>query len=249
MDDAVLDCRDICVRFGSVRAVDGFTFSFHEGRVYSVIGPNGAGKTSLMNALSGRVGMVAGQVLLRGRDISHLRPDQRTLAGLGRSFQVTQVFSGFSVRDNLRIASLAHRREGKVFWSRVGRRRAALERADKVLEEIGLENQASTLADHLSHGDQRALELGLTLVADPSVLLLDEPLAGVGHHRLDDAMQRLARVVADRTVLLIEHNMDVVMGISHEVVVMTQGRVLASGSPTKVQADPRVRAAYLGDSS
>ncbi|MCC6246726.1 MAG: ABC transporter ATP-binding protein [Rubrivivax sp.] len=246
-DEIVLDCRDIHVHFGAVRAVNGFSFGFRRGRIHSVIGPNGAGKTTLMNALSGRVGMAGGQVLLHGRDIGRLRADQRTLAGLGRSFQVTQLFPGFSVRDNLRLAGLAGRREGGVFWSRVGRRRAALARADEVLEQIGLRAQAHSLADELSHGDQRALELGLALVSDPPVLLLDEPLAGIGHHNLNDAMALLTRVVVGRTVLLIEHNMDVVMGVSDEIVVMTQGRMLASGTPADIKANPAVRAAYLGD--
>ncbi|MES2483491.1 MAG: ATP-binding cassette domain-containing protein, partial [Pseudomonadota bacterium] len=160
MVEPVLRCDGIEVRFGPVTAVAGFTFAFYAGRTYAVIGPNGAGKTTLMNALSGRVEVAAGRVLLDGDDITALAAHRRARAGLGRSFQVTQVFPGFSVRDNLRIAALGHERDSGVFWTVLGRRRALQERADQVLEDIGLTTRAATPAESLSHGEQRALELG-----------------------------------------------------------------------------------------
>lgn len=243
----VLQCEGLSVSFGAVRAVADLSFSFLPDRIYSIIGPNGAGKTTLMNVLSGRLRPSAGRVILGGRDVTALAPHERALAGLGRSFQITQIFSGFTVRENLCVAAIARERESFKFWRTLSASRRALERADEVLEQIGLTAYADTPAEVLSHGDQRSLELGLALVADPRVLLLDEPLAGVGHHRLEQSVQLLARVVAGRTVLLIEHNMDLVMNISSEIIVMVQGKLLASGKPADVQRDPAVRAAYLGE--
>ena len=242
-----LRCEDIEVAFGGVRAVDGVSFAFEPNRLYSLIGPNGAGKTTLMNALSGRAQMSRGKVLLDERDVTSLAPYARTRAGLGRSFQITKIFPGMTVFENLRLAAQAHRYRLQPFWRPVARFAGIRDDAERVLAEIGLESAGDVSADNLSHGDQRALELGLTLLSDPKVLLLDEPLAGVGHQDVGKAVERIRRVARDRTVLLIEHNMDVVMEISDQIVVMLAGQILASGTPQAVKGDPRVRAAYLGE--
>lgn len=241
-----LQCEDIQVAFGGLRAVAGVSRSFEAGRIYGLIGPNGAGKTTLMNALSGHATLSAGKVVLNGRDITKLSVHARTRAGLGRSFQITKIFSGMTVLENLKLAAFAHLYRVQPFWMPAGRF-AYVRQSAEILGQIGLERLAHAPAENLSHGDQRALEVGLALLSDPSVLLLDEPLAGVGHERLEQAIELIRRIVAGRTVLLIEHNMDVVMQISDEIVVMVQGQLLASGSPAEIKANPAVRAAYLGN--
>ncbi|HLT27203.1 MAG TPA: ABC transporter ATP-binding protein [Zeimonas sp.] len=247
MNGVSLRCQDIEVAFGGLRAVDGVSYEFEPNRLYSLIGPNGAGKTTLMNALSGRSRLNNGKVLLDGRDITSLAPYQRTRAGLGRSFQITQIFPGATVLENLRLAAQASRYRLQPFWRPVRSFRAIQQDAEAVLAEIGLEPAAHVRAENLSHGDQRALEVGLTLLSRPKVLLLDEPLAGVGVQDIDRSVERIRRIARGRTVLLIEHNMEVVMEISDEIVVMVSGRILASGSPRTVRDDPRVRSAYLGE--
>lgn len=242
-----LKCENIQVSFGGLKAVAGVSHSFESGRLYGLIGPNGAGKTTLMNALSGHATLSGGQVYLDGRDITRLSIHNRTRAGLGRSFQITKVFSGMTVLENLKLAAFAHRYRVQPFWLPAGRFPDVQQDAEAVLEQVGLTALAYAPAENLSHGDQRALEVGLTLLNDPKVLLLDEPLAGVGHERLDQAIELIRRIVVGRTVLLIEHNMDVVMQISDEIVVMVQGQLLAWGSPADVKANPAVRAAYLGE--
>lgn len=241
-----LRCENIQVTFGGLKAVGGVTYSFTTGHLYGLIGPNGAGKTTLMNALSGHATLADGRVFLGGRDVTGLSVHARTRAGLSRSFQITKIFAGLTVLENLQMGAFAHRYRVQPFWLPTRCFREVREDAERVLEQVGLERLAKTPAEYLSHGDQRALEIGLTLLSDPRVLLLDEPLAGVGHDRLEQAIELIRRIVVGRTVLLIEHNMDLVMQVSHEIVVMVQGRLLAAGSPTEIRVNPDVRAAYLG---
>jgi branched-chain amino acid transport system ATP-binding protein len=247
MSGGSLRCDNIQVTYGALKAVAGVTYDFKPGHLYGLIGPNGAGKTTLMNALSGHAALSGGSVHLDGQDITRLSIHARTRAGLGRSFQITKIFPGMTVLENLTMGAFAHRYRVQPFWLPAWRFREVREEAERVLEDVGLTRLARVPAEYLSHGDQRALEVGLTLLSEPRVLLLDEPLAGVGHERLEQAIGLLRRIVAGRTVLLIEHNMDVVMQISHEIVVMAQGQLLASGTPAEVRANPAVRAAYLGD--
>lgn len=247
MTRGVLRCDNIHVAYGPFRVLNGISYEFRPGRVYGLIGPNGAGKTTFMNALSGHIRPVEGRAYLDEQDVTNLSIHARTRAGLGRSFQITKIFAGMTVLENLEIAAFAHRYRVQPFWLPASQFRQIREAAEKVLEEVGLTALAHRPAEYLSHGDQRALEVGLTLLGDPRVLLLDEPLAGVGHEQLDKAIDLINRIVGDRTVLLIEHNMDVVMQISHEILVMVQGQILASGAPEEVRANPAVRTAYLGE--
>jgi branched-chain amino acid transport system ATP-binding protein len=241
-----LRCENIQVTFGGLKAVGGVTYAFKSGHLYGLIGPNGAGKTTLMNALSGHAALAGGRVFLGDRDVTGLSVHARTRAGLSRSFQITKIFAGMTVLENLQMGAFAHRYRVQPFWLPTRCFSGVREDAEKVLEQVGLAKLAETPAEYLSHGDQRALEIGLTLLSDPRVLLLDEPLAGVGHERLEQAIELIRRIVVGRTVLLIEHNMDLVMQVCHEIVVMVQGRLLAAGSPSEIRANPDVRAAYLG---
>lgn len=247
MKPGTLTCDDVQVSFGAFKAVKGVSHTFEAGRLTAVIGPNGAGKTTLMNALSGHARLSGGRVTLDGRDVTNMPVHWRNRAGLGRSFQITKIFAGMSVVENLTVASFAHRYRMQPFWAPASRFQAVRENAERVLEEIGLSRLAHRPAETLSHGDQRALEVGLALLSNPSVLLLDEPLAGVGHDQIERAVELITKIVRGRTVLLIEHNMEAVMKISDEILVMVQGRILASGAPGQIRNDPAVRAAYLGE--
>ncbi|MFC4272753.1 ATP-binding cassette domain-containing protein [Sneathiella chungangensis] len=243
----VLRCEDIEVSYGAFKAVTNVSYEFKPGLLYGLIGPNGAGKTTLMNALSGRAQLSNGRVFLNEQEITKQPPHARTWAGLGRSFQITQIFSEMTVFENLRLAAQAHHFRLQPFWRPVGKFREIANDAERVLQEIGLESFGHISAGSLSHGDQRALEIGLALLSEPQVLLLDEPLAGVGHDVAEKAVELIRRVSQGRTVLLIEHNMDVVMEISDEIIVMLAGEILASGEAETIKSDPRVRTAYLGE--
>ncbi len=244
---AALECRNVTVRFGSFTAIDSVSLAFAPGKLYSVIGPNGAGKTTLINVLSGRLQANAGAVRLEGRDVSADPPHLRARRGLGRSFQITKLFAGLTVFESLRLAGLARFFRLQPFWRPIGTYRAVNAAADAMLETLGLTHRRDTIAEQLSHGDQRALEVGLSLMTQPRVLLLDEPLAGVGQHEIERAVALIERVRVGRTVILIEHNMRAVMRLSDRIVVMVRGRVLASGTPQEIQADAEVRSAYLGE--
>jgi branched-chain amino acid transport system ATP-binding protein len=242
-----LSCRDVLVAFGGFRAVDGVSMDFVPGEINSVIGPNGAGKTTLMNVLSGRLTPRRGEVLLGGIDISRKTSHQRARLGIGRSFQITKVFPEMTVFENFRLAAQARLFRLQPFWRPAGSYDPLRAAAEEILEEVGMTGRRDQLAEELSHGDQRALELGITLATRPRVLLLDEPLAGVGEKEMDQTVALIARVARGRTVVLVEHNIQAVMELSHRVFVMNQGKLLASGTPAEMRTDKSVRAAYLGD--
>ena len=230
---------------GSQRSM-GFSYAFQAGGLYAVIGPNGAGKTTLMNVMVGGKRPDAGSVWLGGADVTGTGVAQRARLGLGRSFQISKIFAGMTVFENLRLAAQALAFPLQPLWRPASAYRQIADRARAMLGTVGLERYAELPADKLSHGDQRALELGLALMTEPRVLLLDEPLAGVGHHDLPAAIDRLARLAEGRTVLLIEHNMSAVMRLAETVLVMVNGALIASGPPDQVRQDPAVRGAYLG---
>ena len=246
MSAPALECRALSVRYGRFTAVDGFTYAFQAGGLYAVIGPNGAGKTTLMNVMVGGKRPDAGSVWLGGADVTDAGVAQRARLGLGRSFQISKIFAGMTVFENLRLAAQALAFPLQPLWRPASAYRQIADRARAMLGTVGLERYAELPADKLSHGDQRALELGLALMTEPRVLLLDEPLAGVGHHDLPAAIDRLARLAEGRTVLLIEHNMSAVMRLAETVLVMVNGALIASGPPDQVRQDPAVRGAYLG---
>ena len=244
---AGLACRNATVRFGAFTAVDGVDLEFPPNLMHGVIGPNGAGKTTLINALSGQQALSAGQVLLEGRDIGAVPAHERAHLGIGRSFQITKIFPTMTVFENLRLAGQARRFGIQPMWRTVTGYPALAEAADEMLGFIGLTARRDVVAGQLAHGDQRALEVGLTLMTNPTIVLLDEPLAGVGQHEVERAVDLLRRVRQGRTVILIEHNMKVMMALADRIVVMARGAVLATGTPDEVRADARVRATYLGE--
>ncbi|MEO8855448.1 MAG: ABC transporter ATP-binding protein [Burkholderiaceae bacterium] len=242
-----LACSNASVRFGAFTALDAISVDFAPNLLHGVIGPNGAGKTTLINALSGLQTLTTGRVLLNGRDITALPAHRRAHLGIGRSFQITKTFPTMTVFENLRLAGQASRFDVQPFWRSVTAYRRLAAAAEEMLDFIGLRKLRDVIVGQLAHGDQRALEVGLTLMGNPSIVLLDEPLAGVGQQEVDRAVDLMRRMREGRTVILIEHNMKVMMALADRIVVMARGALLATGTPDEVRADARVRAIYLGE--
>lgn len=245
--DKAIACSGITVEFDGFVALNKVALDVPTGKTVALIGPNGAGKTTLLNAISGRVPLKSGRIELWGDDISRLSVAGRTRRGLGRSFQIINIFQEMTTFENLRVAAQPPCFGLQPFWAPVQRWGELADRAREVAAIVGLSDVLDLPVATLSHGRQRAVELGLALMSDPRVLLLDEPLAGVGHNEIASTMELIERVRENRTVLLVEHNMDVVMKLSDEIVVMMGGEVLMRGTPAEVRSDPRVKRAYLGD--
>ena len=245
--DKAIACSGITVEFDGFVALNNVALDVPTGKTVALIGPNGAGKTTLLNAISGRVPLKSGRIDLWGDDISRLSVAGRVRRGLGRSFQIINIFQEMTTFENLRVAAQPPRFGLQPFWRPVGHWSELGDRAREVAATVGLTDVLDMPVATLSHGRQRAVELGLALMSDPRVLLLDEPLAGVGHNEIASTMELIERVRENRTVLLVEHNMDVVMKLSDEIVVMMGGEVLMRGTPAEVRSDPRVKRAYLGD--
>jgi branched-chain amino acid transport system ATP-binding protein len=217
------------------------------GEVHALIGPNGAGKTSLINQLCGALLPDRGRILFKGEDITRLPTHQRVARGLVRSYQITRLFKSFSALDNLALAVQARSGSSLSFWRPVASEQALFDEAQALLADIGLGAQARVRADRLAHGEQRALEVGLALAARPSLLLLDEPLAGTGPEESQRMVALIERLRATTTVLLVEHDVEAVFRLANRVTVLVNGRVIASGEPTAIRRDPAVVAAYLGE--
>lgn len=244
----LLDARGVVKRYGKFTALNGVDLRVMPGTVHSVIGPNGAGKTTLFHTLTGTVPVSAGRIVFNGQDITREPDNVRVRRGIARSFQVTSLFGNLSVRENLRLAVQgAHPSGAFDMWHAPGRRAGIDALVDTILERLGLHARGAEAAGALSHGQQRRLEVGMALAARPRAIFLDEPTSGMGVDDLDGMKALIRGLATDHTVLLIEHNMNIVMDISDTITVMQQGRVLVEGAPAAIRDDPRVRAAYLGN--
>ncbi|HEY0331386.1 MAG TPA: ABC transporter ATP-binding protein [Rhodopseudomonas sp.] len=241
----VLEVRGLGVRFGGIRAVDGVSFDAEQNAITTIIGPNGAGKSTLFNLISGMIRPSSGKVMLRGVNLTGRPPYQMQRAGMGRSFQITNLFFELTVFENLRLAAQRLETTGR-FLLPVSRSGRALARVHELVERFALAPKAGELAGALSHGEQRRLEIAVALATEPSILLLDEPTQGMSHADTADTAALIRDLARDVTILLIEHDIGVVMDISNHIVVMHQGRKLAEGAPAVVRADPAVMAAYFG---
>ena len=242
----VLATQGLTRNFGGLVAVRDVSISLHQGELHAVIGPNGAGKTTLVNMLSGEIRPTAGGIELDGRQVAGEPVWRMTRAGIGRSFQRTNIFASLAVLENVRLAAQAASRTRRNLLRRAWRETDLIDKAHAALRRVGLAEAADRTAGALSHGEQRQLEIAMTLAGDPKVLLLDEPLAGMGpeeSQRLTALLQGLAR---EHAVLLIEHDMDFVFTVADWMTVMAEGTVLAEGKPAAIRANTTVQEAYLG---
>ncbi|MGE3642924.1 MAG: ABC transporter ATP-binding protein [Beijerinckiaceae bacterium] len=243
---SALETRHVSKSFGSLKVTDDVTLSFEAGKRYAIIGPNGAGKTTFFNLLAGNLRPDAGQIVLDGKDITRLDVTSRARTGIARSFQRNNLFPAMSVRDNLAIASAIHAGSAPVFWRPLSRSRALYAKADAIAEQVGLTSELNTTVRFMSYGSQRQLEVALALACEPKVLLLDEPTSGMSPQetaRMDALINGLPR---DLTVIVIEHDMDIVLDFADHIAVLDYGRVLEQGSPEYIKGSDIVRQRYLG---
>ena len=245
---SALELTGLRLTIGGVEIVAGVTLAVHPGEFVGVIGPNGAGKTTLFNLLSGLVAPTAGTVRLAGRDVTRQPPDRRARAGLGRTFQTSSVFPRLPVLENVRLAAQAQLGRSLAPWRLVKGGDRATQVAAECLERVGLAHRAWLPAGSLSHGEKRKLEIAVVLAGDPSVILLDEPMAGMSAGDVPGLTEVIKRVHRDdqRTVLMVEHHMHVVLTLADRVAVMHHGALLAFDTPQAVMADPLVQQAYVG---
>ena len=249
---ASLATRDLTIRFGGHVAVNGVTCSFEPGTLTAIVGPNGAGKTTYFNLISGQLKASTGTVSLGGVDLSRMSASQRTRAGLGRAFQLTNLFPRLTVLENVRLAVQAARegkhRRGLNLWSVWSDHEALTARADEILRTVAMSPKEHELVANLPHGDQRKLEVALLMALEPGVFMFDEPTAGMNHAEAPVILDLIRRLKEDRskTILLVEHKMDVVRELADRIIVLHNGTLVADGEPAEVIASPIVQEAYLG---
>jgi len=248
MAEIILETRAVRREFGALVAVDDVSMKVQAQTLHSIIGPNGAGKTTFFNLLSGNLAPSRGQIFYKGKDITRLPLHKTAHLGIGRSFQITNIFPNLTVLENIRLSCQALGRDNFRFFQSHRRFKQYEERAWEVAQQVGLADQVLTLARTLPHGAQRKLELGMILAPDPELLLLDEPTAGMASEQVPELMALIERIqeTGNKTVMLVEHNMNVVMAHSDKITVMHQGAVLAEGTPDEIAANEMVQTAYLG---
>ena len=243
---AILELRRVGKSFGALEVLSEIDLDIEEGKITSVIGPNGAGKTTLFNVVSGLFPASTGTILYKKRDITRMRPYEITLAGLARSFQITNIYQKLTVGENIFLAVQTRSKKRTSLFTRFQNLADVHHRTMEILERLGLHQWSEMPAGQLSHGDQRHLEIGMTLATGPELLLLDEPTSGMSPAEASATMDLIKDLSRNFTILLIEHNMDLVMNISDRIVVLNFGRKIAEGSPEEVADNPEVRRVYLG---
>ena len=243
----MLQIRQLTKRYGGLLATDQLSLSLAAGELHAIIGPNGAGKTTLIAQLSGEVVPDSGAIEFDGHDITALLPAQRALRGLARSYQITSVFPEFSVLENVTLAMQAHRGHSFGFWTPMLAQPALVEPAMRAIAQAGLSQRCSSKVSELAHGERRQLELAMVLVAEPKLLLLDEPMAGMSHQESGNVVRTLQGLKGRYTMLLVEHDMDAVFALADRISVMVYGRIIASGTPDDIRNNEEVKIAYLGE--
>jgi branched-chain amino acid transport system ATP-binding protein len=244
--DIVLSCEGLVKRFGGITATDHVSLQLARGARHALIGPNGAGKTTLINLLTGVLEPTAGRIHLLGEDISHMAPHQRVRRGLVRTFQINQLFEGLTPLQTLAMTVSQHLGQGAAWWHALGHDARIGQRCEALLAQFHLTEVMDQPTAHLAYGKRRLLEMAIALACEPSVLLLDEPVAGVPAGERDELLRTVAALPADVTVVLIEHDMDLVFSFANRMTVLVNGAVLTEGTPSEMAADPRVREVYLG---
>ena len=247
MPEPLLQIEGLTKRFGGVIASDDVTLSIASGELHAIIGPNGAGKTTLIGQLTGELSSQSGRIRLAGEDITALPAWQRSLRGLARSFQITSLFLDFTALDNVALAVQAHAGHSFHFWRDARKEIELREPARAALERVGLGARADAIAANMSHGEHRQLEIAMALATKPRMLLLDEPMAGMGVEECGRMVALLRELKQQLTILLIEHDMDAVFALADRISVLVYGRIIASGEPAAIRANADVRRAYLGE--
>ena len=246
MSANAIELRDVHKSFGKTKIINGVSLAIRQGERHAIIGPNGAGKSTLYNLISGRFPVSAGSILLNGEDITGLRPFEINRKGLSRSFQVTNIFHNMSVYENVRCGVLWSAGYRYSFWHRVGGLRDVAQRAEEVMERIGLAKRRNVLAGTLTYAEQRALEIGITIAGGASVILLDEPTAGMSRSETARAIELVRSVTQGKTLIMVEHDMGVVFGLADRISVLVYGEIVATDTPARIRGNDAVRAAYLG---
>ncbi len=246
MNSNLLEVRGLTKSFGALLASDHVDLEVLEGETHAIIGPNGAGKTTLISQLAGDLVPDRGRVRFAGEDITSLSAPARSHRGFARSFQITSIYPDFTALENVMLAVQAHSGHSFRFWSPARAERALQEPALRVLGEVGLGSRAGVQAGSLAHGEQRALEIAMALATRPRLMLLDEPVAGMGAEETQRMIAFLSTLKRGKTLILVEHDMDAVFSLADRVSVLVYGRIIATGTPGEIRADPEVRRAYLG---
>jgi branched-chain amino acid transport system ATP-binding protein len=246
-ESPVLSLASLSKRFGGVIAVDRGTLAVAAGEVHALIGPNGAGKTTLVGLISGSLAADSGEILFEEKGVTRLKQHDRVGSGLARSYQITSIFRRFSVLDNLALAVQARSGSSFSFWKPLRNETALFDEARDIAAQVGLGEKIRATAATLAHGEQRALEVGLALATRPKLVLLDEPMAGMGPEESKRMIELIERIRAGVTVLLVEHDMDAVFRLADRISVMVDGRLIATGAPQDIKGNAEVRRAYLGD--
>lgn len=243
----ILETANLSKNFGALQAVSNVNLKIGEGSIHSIIGPNGAGKTTLFNLLTGFHPPSSGKIYFKGKEITRFPPYTISQMHIGRSFQITSIFPELSVRENIRIAVQSRTKASYHFFKSLDGLGDLEEKAEKTLRRIGLVDKDELLARHLSHGEKRILDIGIGLATDPQLILLDEPTSGLSGDEISRITDVIRDISAEVTIVLIEHNIDVVVSISNIITVLHQGEVIAEGSPEEIQRNRKVQEAYLGD--
>ena len=241
-----IELRDVHKSFGTTKIIGGVSLAVPAGERHAIIGPNGAGKSTLFNLVSGRFPLSAGAILLNGEDVTGLKPYEINRKGLSRSFQVTNIFHNLSVYENIRCGVLWSAGYRYSFWHRVGGLKEVRQRAEEVMERIGLARRRDVLAGTLTYAEQRALEIGITIAGGAGVILLDEPTSGMSRTETDQAVELIRQVTEGRTLVMVEHDMSVVFNLADRISVLVYGEIIVTGAPEEIRASAAVQEAYLG---
>ena len=247
MSEVLLSAKNLTKRFGGLAAVDNVSIDLNRNHIHAVIGPNGAGKSTLTNVLSGDLPPTSGSVALAGVDVTGWTPEKISRQGLGRSYQKTNIFLPFTVWDNVHLAAQSRAPQAHKWLASASDFIATRVRVERAIELSGLKNRVKSIAGTISHGEQRQLEVAMTLATEPHVILLDEPLAGMGAVEAERMVALLLEIKKDHGILLVEHDMDAVFQLADKLTVMVNGQVIASGTPLEIRSDAGVQAAYLGE--
>ena len=247
MADPLLRVENLVRRFGGITATDNLSLDVARGELHAIIGPNGAGKTTLISQLTGQLAPSAGTIHFAGRDVTSLPAWRRSALGLARSFQITSLLPDFTAADNVALAAQAHDGHSFYFWANARKEKQLRDAALSALARVGLERRADVVVSKLSHGEQRELELAVALATRPQLLLLDEPMAGLGSTESARMVKLLQELRREVTIVLVEHDMDAVFALADRITVLVYGRVIASGLPAEIRGNEEVKRAYLGD--